>query len=76
MICYRQKAVGVGRQIDAHDIGLLVRDVIDEAGILVREAIVILAPDVRREQVVQRCDRLAPRDLPADLEPFCMLIEH
>ena len=45
-------------------------------GILVGKAVVILAPDVRREQVVQRRDRLAPGNLPADLEPFCMLIEH
>ena len=49
---------------------------IDEARILVGEAVVILPPDMRRQQVVQRRDRLAPGDLPADLQPFCMLIEH
>ena len=46
----RQQAVCIGRQIDAHDIGFLVGDVIDEAGILVGEAVVVLAPDMRGEQ--------------------------
>src|ERR1700684_2603076 len=31
---------------------------------------------MRREQVIQRRDRLAPGDLLADFDPFCMLIEH
>ena len=56
----RQQAVRVGRQIDAHDVGFLVRDMIDKAGILMRKAVVILPPDMRGEQVIQRCDRLAP----------------
>ena len=63
----RQKAVCIGRQIDAHDVGFLIRDMIDKAGILVGKAIVILSPDMRREEVIQRCDRLAPGDRPADL---------
>jgi hypothetical protein len=42
----RQKAVGVWRQIDTHDIGFLVHDVVNKTGILVREAIVILLPDM------------------------------
>ncbi len=49
---------------------------IDEAGILVGEAVVILPPDMRREQVIQRRDRLSPRDCFARLQPFRMLIEH
>ena len=53
----------IGRQIDAHDVGLFTRDMIDEARILVGEAVVILPPDVRREQVVQRGNRLPPREL-------------
>lgn len=42
----RQQAVCVGRQIDAHDVGFFVCDMIDEAGILVGEAIVVLSPDM------------------------------
>ena len=59
MIHHRQQAIGIGRQVDAHDLGLLVHHVIDEAGILVREAIVVLPPDMRGQQVVERGD-LAP----------------
>ena len=47
VICDRQQAVRVGRQVDADDLGLLVDDVVDEARILVGEAVVILAPNVR-----------------------------
>ena len=43
----REQAVGIGRQIDADDLGFFVHDVIDEAGILMREAVVVLPPDMR-----------------------------
>jgi len=46
MIEDRQQAIGVRRQIDTYDIGFLVDDVIEKAGILVREAVVILLPHV------------------------------
>jgi hypothetical protein len=45
-----QQGVGVRRQINPDDIGLFVHDMIDEAGILVAEAVVILAPDMRGEK--------------------------
>ncbi len=43
----RQQAVGIGRQVNPHDIGLLVDDVVDEAGVLMREAVVVMTPDMR-----------------------------
>ena len=49
----RQQAVRIGRQIDADDIGLLVDHMVEKAGILMREPIVILLPDMRRQQVIQ-----------------------
>src|SRR5438067_2877763 len=45
----RQQRVRVGRQVDADHLGLLVDDVVDKARVLVREAVVVLAPDVRAE---------------------------
>ena len=45
-------------------------------GILVREPVVILAPDVRGEQVVERGDGLAPGDPACDLQPLGVLVEH
>ena len=71
-----EQAVRIGRQIDAHDFGFLVHDVVDEAGILMREAVVVLAPDVRAEQVVERGDGPPPRNVIADLQPFRVLVEH
>jgi hypothetical protein len=47
----RKQAVGVGRKIDPDDAGFLVDDVIEETGILMREAVVVLLPDMRGEQV-------------------------
>jgi len=40
VIHHRQQTVGIRRKIDAHDIGLLVDDVVEEAGILMGEAVV------------------------------------
>ena len=76
VIGHREQAVGVRRQVDADDLGLLVHDVIDEPRILVREPVVVLAPHVRGEQVVQRRDRPPPGDVASDLQPFGVLVEH
>ena len=72
----RQEAVGVRRQVDAHDIGLLVDHMVEEAGILVGEAVVILLPDMRSEQIVQGCDLATPGQLQRDLQPLGVLAEH
>ena len=71
-----QERVRVRREVDADDLGLLVHDVVDEAGILVREAVVVLSPDVRAEQVVERGDRPPPGDAARDLQPLRVLVEH
>jgi hypothetical protein len=42
----RKQTIGVGRQVDAHDIGLLVDHMVEETGVLVCEPVVILLPDV------------------------------
>lgn len=49
----RQQAVSVGGQVDPHDVGTLVDDHVEEAGALVRKAVVILSPDERSNQQVQ-----------------------
>ena len=41
-----------------------------------REAVVVLAPDVGGQQVVERGDRRAPRDAPGYLQPLGVLVEH
>ena len=64
VIGHRQQAVGIGRQVDAHDVGLLVGDMVDEAGILMRKAVVVLSPDMRGQKVVERGDRFAPAESP------------
>src|ERR1039457_1073303 len=46
VVHHRQQAVRVRRKVNPHDLGLLVYNVIDETGILVRKAVVILAPDM------------------------------
>jgi hypothetical protein len=42
----RQKTVRVRRQVTANDAGLLVDHMIEKAGILMGESVVILLPDV------------------------------
>ena len=46
VIGHRQQRVGVRRQVDAHHFGSLVGDVVDESGVLVRRAVVVLAPNM------------------------------
>ena len=60
MVPDRQQAVGVGRQVYAHDIRLLVDHMIDKAGVLMGKAVVGLLPDMRGEQIIQRCDLPPP----------------
>ena len=76
VVGHRQQRVGVRRQVDPDDVGLLVHHVVDEARVLVGEAVVVLPPDVRGEQVVQRGDRPPPRDAVGRLQPLGVLVEH
>ena len=71
-----QQGVGVRRQVDPHRLRLLVDEVVDKAGVLVAEPIMILLPHMRREQVVQRGKRPPPRDFGCRLAPFGVLIDH
>ena len=59
VVRHRQETVGVRREVGPNDGSFLVDDVIDETGVLVGEAVVVLAPDVTRQQVVQRGDGAA-----------------
>ena len=76
MIRHRKQRIRVRRKIHPHDIRFLVDHVIDEPWILMREAVVILPPYVRRQQVVQRSDRTPPLNIPGHLQPLGMLVEH
>jgi hypothetical protein len=76
MVEQRQEAIGVRRQINPNDVRLLVDHVIEEAGVLMGEAIMVLLPDVRSEEVIQRGDLAPPRQFERDLQPFRMLAEH
>ena len=49
---------------------------IDETGILMREAVVILTPHVRREQIVERSNGGTPSNVIRHLQPFRVLVEH
>ncbi len=56
----RQKAIGVGGKIDPHNRSLLVDHMIEKARVLMREAVVILLPDMRCQQNIQRRDLTPP----------------
>ena len=72
VVCHAKQAVRIGRQIDARHLRALIRDDIQKARILVGEAIVILTPDERRNQEIDRRDRGSP----AQLQPLGVLVEH
>ena len=56
--------------------GLLFTTTSRKPGILVREAVVVLPPDGRGDQQVERRDRRPPRQLAADRQPLGVLVEH
>ncbi len=76
VIGHGEQGVGVRRQVDPYDLGALVEDVVDEAGVLVGEAVVVLAPDVGGEQVVEGGDRRAPGQFAGGLQPLDVLGDH
>ena len=71
-----EQAIGIGRKIDAHDLRLLVDDVVNEAGVLVGEAVVVLAPDVGGEEIIERGDLAPPGEAGGHLQPLGVLVEH
>ena len=63
--------------IDDMRLVCLVEEQIDKAGILMREAVVVLTPHMTRQQDVETADRRAPRNLShSSLEPFAVLVDH
>ncbi len=48
-----QQRISIGWQVNTNDVGLLVDNMIDEARVLVRKAVVVLSPDVGGQQIVQ-----------------------
>src|SRR5262249_32726921 len=55
---------------------LLVHHEINETGVLMTEAVVVLPPDVSGQKIIQRRDGAPPWNVARNLEPFRMLIEH
>src|SRR5512133_309238 len=76
VIGHRKERVRVRRKINADDLCFLVYNVIDEPRVLVAESVVILPPDVGRQEIIERADRAPPSYLVAHLQPLRMLIEH
>ena len=76
MIGHRKKSVRIRGQVNADDVGLLIHDEIDETGVLMAEAVVILPPNVRCQKIIQRRNRTPPGYIARRLQPFRVLIEH
>ena len=62
-----KEAVRIGRQINTHDLGLLVHDMVNETGVLMGEAVVVLPLHVRAKEVIERGNGSPPRNVIAHL---------
>ena len=71
-----QQSISIRRQIDAHNFGFFVDNVVNKSRVLMRKTVVILSPNVRCEQIIQRRNRSPPRNLPGYFQPFGVLVEH
>ena len=72
----RQQAVCIRRQITTNDTGLLIDHMVEKTGVLVREPVMVLLPDVRGKQIVQRRNLPAPGQFGCHLQPLGVLAEH
>jgi len=71
-----EQAIGIGRVVNANDFAAPLQGVVNKAGRLMAESIVIVAPAVAGEQNVERRERTAPGKLDALLHPFRVLRDH
>src|SRR5579872_3018236 len=72
----REQTIHIGRQIDPRDVRTFVNYHIEKSRILMGEAIMILPPDGRSNEEIQRRNRVAPRKMPEYFEPLRVLVEH
>ena len=73
MVSNRQQAVSVRRQVDPGDLAAVREHDQDQAGTLVREAVVVVAPSGGGKQDVQAGDARPPGQTPCFLEPLAVL---
>ena len=76
VIGHAEQAVGIRWQVDAAHLRALVQHHVQEAGVLVREAVVILAPHGRGNKQVERGYRRPPGQLATHGEPLGVHVEH
>ena len=76
MVHCAEHAVGIWREIYADNLWRLIAYNVQETRILVSETIVILTPDGRSQEDVERCNLLSPGDFLALLEPLAVLVDH
>lgn len=72
-ILTRKQTVSIGREVDANNFGALVGNHIQETGILVSEAVVVLSPDDGCQENVERSNPDTPLDLETLFEPLAVL---
>jgi hypothetical protein len=72
----REQAVGVWWEVDTDNLGTLVRHYVEEAWVLMCESVMILSPDSRSKQNVERSNLLSPFDFETLLNPLAVLVDH
>src|SRR5687768_7424778 len=65
-----KKGIRIRRKINTNDTGLLVDDKVDKTGVLMGKAVMVLAPHMRCQQIIEGGDGSPPGNFLADLEPF------
>src|ERR1051326_8162181 len=68
----RKERIRIGRQIQADDFFFVVHYMIDETRVLMAEAVVVLTPHMRGEQIIERSNRPPPWYVASHLEPHTM----
>lgn len=72
----REQAIRIWWQINPNNFWTLVRNDVEETGVLVGETVVVLPPDCGREEDVERGNLDPPFNLEALLYPLAVLVDH
>lgn len=76
VVRHGKKAVSIGRQVYMDYLRTLIRDDIEETGVLVSKAVVVLSPDCGSEEDIEGGYFDTPLDFVALLDPFAVLVDH
>src|SRR5258706_8254727 len=71
-----KQRVRIRREVNSREFSPFIGDNVEKARVLMGKAVMILPPDVRGKQDIERRDRTSPGNIACYTQPFCVLVKH